>query len=534
MKRRHWAVAGILALALFCSASCGPAVKEKAPPDEKTVAASKPGADEVAVFDMKEVSLYDQKERGAISEFPLLGGQIASLRTQPAKEVKAYPKLNSKQPLYGSIAFGRERGTVPFSLTRKSGQSPGKQGPATKFYFVLDQSGTAVSANQRTARADADKSAAGKRTKTRYDRLYFDVDGDLDLTNDAAVSPMKDPPNGLTGLFNGPQATVIFNPVHIPLGEEPKAKGQAIRVLPVIILYGKTYDGNAGRMMLMAASARKGEVRLGTRAYSALLVPRSGMIGRMDHPDTPLILTPVEGQQPLDSYPGMNTLAAVRESGGEFYRISATPSGDQLTVRPFGGERGLFELSVGDKQIKPLAVFASLALNESTSRETVLLVGETGSPMQADRAKTAEHRLPVGDYRPLRLMVDCGDLRISLRPDYTLDSGASKPAGRIEIRKDKPYLLDLAAKPEVHFRAPSEGATFKPGDQIWLGAVLRIPRNGFMVDGLEGVDKKAGEITWTAADGKQMTSPRYAAFGPTVVITDSSGKKVAEGTMPFG
>ena len=111
---------------------------------------------------------------------------------------------------------------------------------------------------------------------------------------------------------------------------------------------------------------------------------------------------------------------------------------------------------------------------------------------------------------------------------------ASKRAGRIEIRKDKPYVLDFATKPEVHFRAPSEGEIFKPGDQIWLAAVLRIPHKGLMIGGLEDMGKKTGEIKWTAEDGKQMTSPRYASLEPTVVITDSSGKKVAEGTMPFG
>jgi hypothetical protein len=520
MKRRHWAVAGILALMLLCSAACRPTAEKKTPPDEKTVTDSIAGAGEEAVFDMKEVSLYSQKERAAISEFPIFSGQIASLRTEPPKEVRVYPKLNSKQPLYGSIVFDR---------------SPGKPDRATRFCFVLDQSGTADGADERATKADAAKSAAGNRPKSRYDRLYFDADRDLDLTNDPVVSPMQGPPNGLVRLFDGPQAAVIFNPVTIPLDENPKATGQAVHVLPVIVLYGSLFDGNAGRMVFMAASARKGEIRLGTRAYSALLVPRSGMIDRMNHPNTQFVLTSVNEPQPVGSDPGTNILDAIRESDGECYRISATPSGDRLTVRPVGGERGLFELSVGDKQIKPLAVFASLALKESASKETILLLGEMGSPMQPDRAKTAEHRLPVGDYRPLRLTVDCGELRISLRPDYTLNSGgASKPSGTIEIRKDKPYVLDVATKPEVYFRAPSEGATFKPGDQIWLGAVLRIPRNGFMIDGLEGVDKKAGEITWTTEDGKQMTSPRYASFAPTVVITDSSGKKVAEGTMPFG
>ena len=36
------------------------------------------------------------------------------------------------------------------------------------------------------------------------------------------------------------------------------------------------------------------------------------------------------------------------------------------------------------------------------------------------------------------------------------------------------------------------------------------------------------------ADGKAMTVPRYASLDPDIAILDSSGKKVAEGKMPFG
>ena len=414
MKRYRCAVAGTLVLILTCSEACRPTAENKPPPNDKAVADSKAHADEPAVFNMKEVSLYDQKERAEVSEFPIFGGQIASLRTQPANEVKAYPKLKSKQPLYGSIVFHG---------------SPGKPGSARKFYFVLDESGTAENVNDKATKADADKSAVDNRPKSRYDLLYFDVDRDLDLTNDAVVSPMKSPPRALASLFDGPQATVIFNTVSMPLGEDPKAKGKAVSVLPVIILYGNIYDGNAGRMVFMAASARKGEVRLGKRAYSALLVPQSGMADRMNHANTPLILTSVDGAKPVASYPWMRMLGAIHEADGEFYRISATPAGDQLTVRPFGGERGVFELSVGNKDIRPLGIVAGLVFKESASKESMLLLGEMSYPIQAEPAKSIKYRMPVGDYWPSHLMVDCGDLRMSLRPDYTLNSGAaSKPA----------------------------------------------------------------------------------------------------------
>ena len=91
------------------------------------------------------------------------------------------------------------------------------------------------------------------------------------------------------------------------------------------------------------------------------------------------------GRSRRSSYPWMNTLGAIREADGEFYRISATPSGDKLTVRAIGGERGVFELSAGKKDIKPLGMVGILTLKES-----MLPLGEMGYPVPS----RAGHRPP--------------------------------------------------------------------------------------------------------------------------------------------
>jgi hypothetical protein len=508
MEKCRWAIGGVLALVLLCSATSGPAADEKTPPDQKAVADSKAGDE--AVFDMKEIALFDQKEEVAISSNVMYGGQNAIVTTQPAKDVKAYPKLNSKQPLYGSIVFNR---------------MPGNLGSATKFYFVLDESGTTEKADEKAAKPDAPKRPINNAPMRHYDRLYFDFNHDLDLTNDAVISPFKDPPKGLERFIASRPNMTVFDTISVPLGEDPKAKESAVRVLPMIVTYG-----NSGQAMFAAASGRKGEIRVGKRAYSAVLVPRGGMFTHVDSPNTQLTLTPVDGTKSASSYPWLNTLGAIREADGEFYKLSATPSGDKLTVRPFGGDRGVLELSAGKKDVKPLGMVGILTLDQS-----MLSLGDLGYPVPAGRAKTATYRLPVGDYRPMMLNVDYGDLQVSLRADYTRNVlGASKQSGSIEIRKDKPYVLDFSAKPEVSFQSPAEGQVFKLGEQVRLAAVLKIPDKGLLIGGLQDMSKKVGEMRWMGEDGKPVTIPRYASLDPTVVITDSAGKKVAEGTMPFG
>jgi hypothetical protein len=498
MEKCRWTIGGILVLGLVCLVTSSPATEEKAPPNEKAVA----GADGEAVFDMVEVSLFDEKARGAVSQVPMYGGQSVPLSAEPSKDVKAYPKLNSKRPLYGAIVLKPD---------------PEKPGAGTKFYFVLDESAVTEKSGEETEKAEE------KPTKSRYDRLYIDFNRDLDLTNDAAVSPMKDPPKSFARFGAGPQNTVVFDTISVSLGDDPQAKA-TVRLLPVMFAYG-----NAGQMMFTSASARKGDIRLGKQAYTALLFSQKGALGRMDRPDTRLILTPTDGAKLARTFSAMSILGAIRQADGEYYKLSATPSGDKLTVRVMGGDRGVLELSAGKKEIKPLGIVGVL-----NSGNAMMPLGEMSYPMGSERADTAQFRLPVGNYQPYIMIVDCGDLRIMLRADYTRISRGGAKSGGIEIRKDKPFVLDLTTKPVLDFQSPPKGKTFKPGDQIRLAGMLKIPDKGLMIGDLEDMSKKIGEMSMMGDDGKPVSIPRYASLDPTVVITNSSGKKVAEGKMPFG
>jgi hypothetical protein len=58
-----------------------------------------------AVFEMREVSVFDRSESRAFHR--LVRGQYAKCETEPDERVEAYPKLKSKRPYYGTITFGR-------------------------------------------------------------------------------------------------------------------------------------------------------------------------------------------------------------------------------------------------------------------------------------------------------------------------------------------------------------------------------------------------------------------------------------------
>ena len=95
-------------------------------------AAEQPPAKD-AVFKMDEVSAFDVKELGPYGSVNV-GGQSAMCTPQPNPEVKAYPKLKSKQPLYGVVTFGG--GSTLVTL----GPAPPVPTSPVRHHFVLDES----------------------------------------------------------------------------------------------------------------------------------------------------------------------------------------------------------------------------------------------------------------------------------------------------------------------------------------------------------------------------------------------------------
>ena len=103
----------------------------------------------------------------------------------------------------------------------------------------------------------------------------------------------------------------------------------------------------------------------------------------------------------------------------------------------------------------------------------------------------------------------------------------------IAIRKDKPFVLDFSNKPDVMFASPAKSDRFKPGDEVSVKAVLVDPGLDIMIRGLSDARRTKKE-TYRLNDGKTQSYDRPLSLDPVVTVADSSGKKVAEGTMPFG
>ncbi len=219
----------------------------------------------------------------------------------------------------------------------------------------------------------------------------------------------------------------------------------------------------------------------------------------------------------------------MRSLDGQPYTLLTTPTGDKLFVRPYRGDFGVLEVGPGERKITKSGLVGTVY----SDNYALTAIGE-----RKDQ-KPGECHLPVGDYRVEILSIDFGRLSLFVRsadsPRYYPEQYGQRPATfPIKIRKDKPYLIEFAAKPTIAFVSPGGGQAFKPGDTVKVEAFLVAPDLNVVLAGLDDTSTKVGEDTYTDENGKKVAVPRYASIEPTVVISDSSGKKLANGTMPFG
>ena len=224
----------------------------------------------------------------------------------------------------------------------------------------------------------------------------------------------------------------------------------------------------------------------------------------------------------------------MREVDGQLYKVSATPTGDTLSVEPYRGAFGRFEVSSGDrKDLKKLGA-SGVLMSESTA---VTLGKKLGQYPYLEKIQPG--KLPVGDYRPMYLSVDLGELSLNLSANrHSIDpphGPREEPAAyNIRIRKDKPYVLDFANKPTVLFTNPPPDRECKRGEAVQLEAVMVDPALDLLISGLEDTTRKVGDMEFHDDQGKKVKVARYASLDPQIAITTASGKRVAEGKMPFG
>ena len=141
----RWALGVAMALMLVTAGSNRSVAAENAATENAGQAAAAQKGNE-AVFKLRPVPVLAQADRFDSMPNPMIGGSTVMVSSNRFKEIRAYPQLNSKRPLYGELLLNGDAT---------------KRASAKKFYFVLDESAPRAEAVEK-----ADKSAQGKAGKT--------------------------------------------------------------------------------------------------------------------------------------------------------------------------------------------------------------------------------------------------------------------------------------------------------------------------------------------------------------------------------
>ncbi len=414
------------------------------------------------VYPLEEISIFNYS---GSAKGQLQSGQPTTDCGGTPSDGVIYPAFKSGKPIYGTVVFDMSLFDPRAGL---------------RYYFAIDESAS-----------------------VGYDRLYFDVNHDSDLTNDPAVGLAQDPPADLRNM----PGSVLFENVRLHLDYGP---GQG--VFPQTVVPRLTQSGENTYMFFVAPTARIGMIQLGSQDVELVLGQTYAITGRYDRPMTGAFLAGTDGLLPA--------LGSWRCVNGTFYRLSATPSGNKVTVTPYAGPFGVLQSGTGGRNMAPPTIDSGWFCSKNA------FIDIYDCPR-----KDGKLSLPVGDYRACLMSVRYGQRRIGLALDTAQLGRQGAPAAfPIKIRSDQPFVLDFSGKPEVVFKTPAAGARLKAGQELKVEATLRDLSTGVMISALEDTTRKRGSTK--LPNGRDTDI--FESVAPAIKITNSSGQTVVEGSMPFG
>jgi hypothetical protein len=262
---------------------------------------------------------------------------------------------------------------------------------------------------------------------------------------------------------------------------------------------------------------KEGRINLANRPYKILLGER---------PKSEFSLFDVEkGFSP--NWWGSWSLHSYQKINDKFFEFMLIENGKKIAARPYQGLLGTIKAGKGNRELEKVEFQGSLRQKDSVS----VPVGTTEERWPK---AVAECTIPVGDYTPYIIRVTYDNLNISISDNYhTNAQGLPSHQNTVygmQIREDKPYVLDFSNKPMVIFDQPSmDQTTFSRGDEINFAAVLIDPKLDIMIRGL---DDTSVQVEKETSNGHKYK--RHKSLDPNVVIARADGEVIAEGVMPFG
>jgi hypothetical protein len=264
---------------------------------------------------------------------------------------------------------------------------------------------------------------------------------------------------------------------------------------------------------------KQGQITLANRPFKILLGER---------PEREFFLFDVEkGFGPY--WWGSWSLHSYHKIDDKFFEFMLIKEGTKIAARPYKGQLGTIKVGKGGRELEKVEFKGSVHQRGNVSAPIGTIEEDRIGPV-------AECRIPVGDYTAYFMNVTYDNLSIDISNNYhTNAQGQSSGSGKeivygLQVRNDKPYVLDFSNEPMVVFDQPPKSKTsFSRGEEIKFAAVLIDPKLDIMIRGLNDTSAQVEKET---SAGDKYKRPK--SLDPNVVITRADGKIEAEGVMPFG
>lgn len=318
-------------------------------------------------------------------------------------------------------------------------------------------------------------------TKNAYNTLYMDLNQDLDLSNDAAVTIDSEFPQSDLKLLGN--KAIVFKPMKLAVGDKQLSLRLIVRQLEEDITIAS----------ISPTHVMRGKITIGSKKHDMILTHLNTLSPNYNQVWTSCFL---DGQRNGDT----GLIADWPTEDGVLYELVANEDGSQVTVQPYSA--GFGTLNLVTSQGKPVKI-----------TETGYLLSQTRLiDLARCPKKNGVPEIPAGDYLPVAFSAQVGDTTVVLQFKPDSKNPVTNPYS-IKIQKDNAASFTLPATKDVVFTWSNSTKQFKAGDQMQFTAALCDSDTGLAVS---GITKNAESVD------------------PTVTILDHNGKIVTQGKMPFG
>jgi hypothetical protein len=327
---------------------------------------------------------------------------------------------------------------------------------------------------------------------TGYDRLYADRNADGSFAPEESVGLLENPPpGGVVRLSSGMQS-LVFEPFDLQVGKDKPPRHVVARL-------GVAADGSAEYLYvgdgLRSAKVTLGGVECRVFLYSWFPNDFDGTLARQVIEYGPARIS--------DYWP--RSLWSINDS---IYRLSTAPTGETVTVEEYVADAGTIE-------VEREGAWKGVTVKQASVGGANPYLTAAGPLLE----EKGEFRVPIGRYYPAEVSVTKGAASTGLRDSSYSGRAHERP---VRVSRGGRARLDLAAKPEVTFAKPDNGAHIRADGYLQVEALMKCPEWELGVSGI-GV----------RSDAADANAP-WKRVEPQVVVKDSSGGVVAQGPMPFG